>query len=100
VNDLSAIKKTVQKVVEQQRFARNIKSISIFGSAARGETTAKSDIDLIVEFEKPVGLFALAGLKNSLEDEFQKKVDLLTPKTIHPFLKEKITASAQKIYER
>ncbi len=100
MTDLSTIKKTVQKVVEQQRFARNIKSISVFGSVARGEENAESDIDLIVDFTEPVGLFHLAGLKNSLEDEFQKKVDLLTPKTIHPLLKEKITSSAQKIYER
>ncbi|MBU1089529.1 nucleotidyltransferase family protein [Patescibacteria group bacterium] len=98
--DLSVIKKTVEKVVAQQRFARNIKSVSVFGSVARGEANEESDIDLIVEFEKPVGLFSLAGLKNSFEDEFQKKVDLLTPKSIHPFLKEKILSSAQKIYER
>ncbi len=100
MQNLSAIKKTVQKVVERQRFARNIKSVSVFGSVARGEADEKSDIDLIVEFEKPVGLFSLAGLKNSFEDEFQKKVDLLTPKSIHPFLKERILASSQKIYER
>jgi len=98
--DLSVIKKTVEKVVAQQRFARNIKSVSVFGSVARGEANEESDIDLIVELEKPVGLFSLAGLKNSFEDEFQKKVDLLTPKSIHPFLKEKILSSAQKIYER
>lgn len=89
--NLSAIKKTVQKVIEKQRFVRNIKSVLVFGSVARRETNEKIDIDLIVKFEKPVELFFLAGLKNSFEDEFQKKVNLLTPKSIYPLLKEKNT---------
>ena len=100
MTDLSAIKKTVQKVVEQQRFARNIKSISVFGSVARGEENAESDIDLIVEFVETVSLFDHIGLKLDFEDAFKRKVDLLTEKTIHPFLKKEIIASSQKIYEK
>ena len=42
-----------------------VKSLTIFGSVARDEATLESDVDLLVEFEKPVGLVRLVGLKAS-----------------------------------
>lgn len=98
--DITSIQKAVQKVVKQQRFARNIKSVSVFGSAVRGEMNAKSDIDLIVEFFQTMSLLDRAGLKVDFEKALNKKVDLLTPKVIHPRLKKEILRSAKKIYER
>lgn len=98
--DLATIQKIVQKVVEQQHVTRSVKSVSIFGSAARGEMNQKSDIDLIIEFEQPVSLFDFIGVKLDFEDALKRKVDLLTPKSVHPLLKEEIFNSAKKIYEK
>lgn len=52
--------------------------IYLFGSYARGEATANSDIDLRIEKGKLCGLIALAALHEDLEDALGKKVDLLT----------------------
>jgi predicted nucleotidyltransferase len=47
---------------------RGVKSLAAFGSLARGEATSSSDIDLLVEFDRPVGLFEFIRLKLYLEE--------------------------------
>lgn len=56
----------------------NVKRIALFGSYAKGNQTKKSDIDLIVEFEKP-GFDNYMDLIFYLENLFGKNVDILTP---------------------
>jgi predicted nucleotidyltransferase len=61
---------------ELERFG--VRSLLLFGSAARNEATDDSDIDLIVDFAKPVGFFALTRLRTALESWLGREVDLLT----------------------
>jgi len=68
----------------------DVKRASLFGSIARGEETEKSDIDILVEFEGRKSLLDLAGLKIELEEKLKRKVDVLTYKSIHPLLRERI----------
>jgi len=63
---------------------------AFFGSFSRGESTAESDIDILVELPKGASLFDLAGLKIQLEDELDKKIDLITYNSIHPLMKKYI----------
>lgn len=65
---------------------------AFFGSIVRGELTDESDIDILVEFEGHKSLLDLAGLKLDLEDALERPVDLLTYRSIHPLLKERILA--------
>ena len=69
-----------------------VKSLSVFGSVARGEAVIESDIDLLVEFEPkvPVGLFAFARLRRRLSELLGKEVDLVTPDAIRPEMREEI----------
>lgn len=60
-----------------------VKTIGIFGSYARGEETEESDVDILVEFEEPVGL-EFVHLADYLEEILGVKVDLLTPDAIKP----------------
>ncbi|MCL6099890.1 MAG: nucleotidyltransferase family protein [Bacteroidetes bacterium] len=61
----------------------HIKQIGIFGSVARDEATEFSDVDILVEFEKPIGLdFVLLG--DELEDILGVKVDIVTPNALKP----------------
>jgi predicted nucleotidyltransferase len=55
-----------------------VKRIGIFGSCARGEETGKSDVDIVVEFKRPIGL-KFVRLADHLEKILGRKVDLLTP---------------------
>ncbi len=68
--------------------------IGIFGSVARNDIRADSDVDVVVRIEKP-DLFLLAGIKQDLEERFQRPVDLVTYRdTMNPFLKLKIDGEA------
>jgi hypothetical protein len=69
---------------------------AIFGSIARGESTERSDIDLLVEFKGQKSLLDLAGLKIALEELLKTKVDVLTYNSLHPLLKDRIL-SEQKV---
>ena len=72
-----------------------VKSVALFGSAARDEATDISDVDLLVEFDRPTGLLALIRLKRRLEEMLQiDSVDLLTREGLHPALKDRILADA------
>ena len=59
-------------------FAREfgVKKIGLFGSYARGEIREGSDIDIVVELDTP-DLFCLIGIKQSIEEALQKKVDVV-----------------------
>jgi len=75
-----------------------VKDLFLFGSVARGEATPQSDIDLLVEFEHPVGLFALLKLKAYLEDLLGRPVDLGTPNSLRPHLRETVLQEAIRAF--
>lgn len=64
-----------------------ITRIGIFGSWVRGEQTEDSDIDVLVEFEKPLGFFAFIELEDHLSELFGVRVDLVTPDALKPLIK-------------
>ena len=72
--------------------------IGIFGSVARGENTENSDIDILYQLKTAVGLFNLVRMKDSLEEKLNKKVDLVSEKSIHPKLKSYIMNDLKIIY--
>jgi hypothetical protein len=72
----------------------NVRSISIFGSAARNRLRKHSDVDLLVEFSGPVGLFQFARLKLYLEQVLERKVDLVTPQALRKELRDTILREA------
>lgn len=59
-----------------------VKRIGLFGSYARNAATETSDVDLVVEFERPVG-FKFIELGEYLEQLLGQSVDVLTPVGIH-----------------
>ena len=58
--------------------------MSLFGSVARDEAGDASDVDLLVEFDRPVGLFGLFELQDHLEQLLGCSVDLGTPDSLKP----------------
>ena len=72
-----------------------VKSLKLFGSVVRGEAGPESDIDILVEFSRPVGLLAFARLKNRLADLLGQPVDLVTPDALKPPLRDGILREVQ-----
>jgi uncharacterized protein len=67
-----------------------VKSLLLFGSVARDEATSTSDVDLLVEFNRPVGYFGLFALQDHLEKLLGCPVDLGTPESLKPRLRERV----------
>ncbi len=69
-----------------------VKSLALFGSTARDEATAQSDVELLVKFNRPMGLFGLFELQDHLELLLDCSVDLGTRNGIKPRLRSQILA--------
>jgi len=85
-------KKSLEKIKSKIiRILRNnhIKKAGIFGSYATGKIKKNSDVDIIVEPPKNIGL-GFVRIQFELEDNLKKKVDLITYNSIHPLLKKRI----------
>ncbi|MBI4067083.1 nucleotidyltransferase family protein [Candidatus Gottesmanbacteria bacterium] len=74
--------------------------LGLFGSHARGEQEPDSDVDLLVEYEKPVGYLTHAKIQNTLEDYLNKPVDLVFRSSIKPRIKPYIMKDLKTVYEK
>lgn len=77
----------------------DVARLGVFGSIARGEASADSDVDLIVEFSRPKSLLSLVALERQMASALGKKVDLLTEAAISPYLRDRILRDLRIIYE-
>ena len=80
LEELKEIINSHKKELEDKYY---VKSIAIFGSYTRNEQTSESDVDILVEFSRPVGLL-FVHLADYLEEILGVKVDLMTPEAIKP----------------
>ncbi len=79
---------SIHKAEFEQKFG--IKRIGLFGSYARGDVREGSDIDIVVELEKP-DLFFMIGVKQAIEEALEKKVDIIRLRDkMNRFLRQRI----------
>jgi len=78
----------------------DIKLLAVFGSFARGQQTAKSDIDLAIEFTKKSkkSLFDLVHLEFEFKKIFKRRIDLGTLKSINPHIIDQVKKDLKIIY--
>ena len=74
--------------------AMGVESIDVFGSVARDEAGPESDVDLLVEFSRPVGLFHFFDVQERLQDILGAKVDLGMPSALKPRMRARVLAEA------
>ena len=87
-----ALKVIADHTAELRR--RGVGSLSIFGSVARGMARPDSDIDILVEFSQPVGLFEFVRLQRYLAQILGRRVDLVTPDALREPMRETILREA------
>jgi predicted nucleotidyltransferase len=83
---LTSLKNLKQEVAQEY----SVKTIGVFGSVARDEQTIESDIDLLVEFSKPVGFVTFMRLENFLSERLGKHVDLVTSDSLKPLIRQDV----------
>ena len=71
-----------------------IRNIRVFGSLARGTADLESDIDLLVEYVPDHGGFAFVDFCDAVEGLLRRKVDVVTEKSLHPVIRDKVLAEA------
>ena len=84
------------RLADHREVLRNFKvrSLFVFGSVARGEANQGSDVDLLVEFAEPVGLFEFARLQRFLEESLRARVDLVTRAALRESMREEVLREA------
>lgn len=75
-----------------------VKSLDLFGSVARNQATPASDIDFLVEFSKPVGLFQLLDVQYFLEDLLKRSIDLGTANSLKEHLRKPVLEDAIRVF--
>jgi hypothetical protein len=83
---------TLQRLKDELSTRFSVSRIGIFGSVARGEQTEASDIDILVEFSRPVGFFTFVELEEYLSLRLGAPVDLVTPDALKALIREQVTA--------
>ena len=73
--------------------------IGIFGSVARGEERIDSDIDILIEFKKTPSLFEVVRIEQEISDIIGKKVELITEKSLSPYIKDSVLKEVVILYE-
>jgi len=72
-------------------------NVRVFGSAARGEDTPESDVDLLVELEPGRSLLDHVALMQDLEDLLGRKVDVVSKKALHWYIRDRVLQEAMPI---
>lgn len=81
---LNKIKETIKQHKPELEYRFKVKEIGLFGSYVRGEKSKGSDIDILVEFNEPIGLFEFMDLEEYLNELIGIKVDLVSKKALKP----------------
>ncbi|MCH9020370.1 MAG: nucleotidyltransferase family protein [Proteobacteria bacterium] len=89
------IKRLAARKNELREF--HVRSLAIFGSTVRGDAGADSDVDLLVDFNRPVDLIAFCELEDFLAGVVGRKVDLVPRDSVKPLLRNRIFAEAVRV---
>ncbi len=76
----------------------HVRSLALFGSMARGEGRIDSDVDFLVEFDRPIDLFAFCDVEDFLSEMLGQKVDLVLHDSVKPLLSERIQSEAVRVF--
>lgn len=76
-----------------------VRSLAVFGSAARDELSPESDVDILVDFrpEARVGLFELVALREHLEGLLGRSVDVVTADGLRSWMRERVLREAVRV---
>ena len=96
-NSLNRIKEIIEKHKDELKKQYGVKEIGIFGSFVRGEAKEDSDVDILVEFERPIGFFKFLELEEYLSKLIDRKVDLVSKKALKSHIGKYILEEVVKV---
>ena len=103
ISDILPMNVNVIDNIRQYFSTQPVRKAWLFGSFSRGEETAQSDVDILVEFDrsgKPVTLLTYARMWRELEERLGRNVDLVEDGTLKTYAVESVNHDKRLIYER
>jgi uncharacterized protein len=94
MTEKDAILATLRAALPELRRRWPIRSLAMFGSVARGDANATSDLDVLVEFDRPVTLSAFLALEEALSELAGRRVDLVSRLALKPFIGQRVLEEA------
>jgi predicted nucleotidyltransferase len=88
---------TLLKAHEGELRAKGVQGLFLFGSVGRDEDRAGSDVDLFFDHRSGLGL-EVVGIQERVREIVAGEVDVTTRKSLHPLLRERILASAIRVF--
>lgn len=95
---------TISKAIQAQRDVivalaakHGAHNVRVFGSAARDEAGPQSDVDILVDLDSDRSLLDLGGLLMDLEELLGRKVDIVTEKGLHWYIRDKVLKEAVQL---
>ena len=92
-------KEKTSQIIKETLIKNGADFVALFGSFARGEENSDSDVDILVNFKKPISLFDHAGIELDLENKIGKRVDLVTEKSLSKYIRPFIMKELFTLYE-
>jgi uncharacterized protein len=91
----------IRRLRENQQLLKQlgVEQLFLFGSTARDEAREASDVDLFFDHpEGSLGLFQLMDVKEATARILGREADIMTRRSLHPLLKQRIEASALQVF--
>ncbi len=79
----------------EERFG--VSRLDVFGSYVHGTARKGSDLDLLVEFDRPIDLLDLVATENFISDELGVRVDLVMRSSLKPRIRDRVLAEAMPV---
>ena len=96
-SNIDIVSTKLEGLTERLREEFHVAALHVFGSVARNEAGAESDLDVLVDFADAPTFARFMDLKFLLEDKLQMRVDLVTRDALRPPMKTRILAEARRV---
>jgi uncharacterized protein len=98
--DIKEIKEAIRQTVSDLPQRDNVKKVALFGSYIHNNAREESDIDLLIEFEHPVGYFELVRIQRAFEKNVGRKIDLVEPEALSKYFRSDVLREAKLLYAK
>lgn len=95
--DLNEIKKVLREHKSRLEYKYHVSTLGIFGSHVRNEQADGSDLDILVDFTAPIGLFEFIDLEEELSGLLCARVDLVSRSALKPYIGKRILSEVQLV---
>ena len=93
------IQRQLRLALKKSPYRANIRRVSLFGSHVHGNANAQSDVDLLIEFYRPMSILKIVHMERDFGEALGRKVDLCTPMSLSRYFRSDVLREAEPIFE-